>query len=84
MSKISVRVQLVYTDQHAIPSTYNIDWDSDRRDFESFMFDLMNTLVTLEDKNTFDKVDILGIDVIEGTAEEKKAVKAFKKEHDII
>ena len=83
MAKISVRVNLVYTNKKTLPSTYNIEWKSDKRDFEGFMLDLMNTLVSLEPVNTFEKVDIIGIDVIEASKKEKDEIAEFKKANDI-
>ena len=83
MAKISVRVNLVYTNKKTLQSTYNIEWKSDKRDFEGFMLDLMNTLVSLEPVNTFEKVDIIGIDVIEASKKEKDEIAEFKKANDI-
>lgn len=83
MAKISVRVNLVYTNKKTLQSTYNIEWKSDKRDFEGFMLDLMNTLVSLEPVNTFEKVDIIGIDVIEASKKENDEIAEFKKANDI-
>jgi hypothetical protein len=83
MAKISVQVKLVYTDKHSIKSTYNVDWNPRNYEFEDFMVALMNTLVSLEDKNTFDKIDILGIDIVEANDDEKKDISTFKKKNDI-
>ena len=83
MAQVSVRVNLVYLNRRPVESDYNVDWHSDKMSFEEFMLSLMTTLVTLEDESIFDKIDILGIDIIKANDVEKAEINSFKEDNDI-
>ena len=79
IAKISVTVDLVYKNRQALRSTYDINWDSAKREFEPFMEDLMNTIIAYEEPGTLDRIDIINIVAVSATLEEKKCIKDFLK-----
>ena len=78
-ARISVTVDLVYKHSPTLRSTYNIDWNSHDRDFETLMQDLMTTLMTFEDIEELNRIDIIDIVAITATIEEKECIREFMK-----
>lgn len=61
MHKFSLTVNMVYNDNSTLQQTYRLDWDSNKKDFEKHMSDIMETLAVAEEPGTLDCIDILDI-----------------------